>query len=123
MMRPAEPLRRTLTAGLICALVLSGGYLLYELGRLQGGYAVLDQRRVRIELQAALAERDAQTEELRRQIALLETSREIDRQPRWSGISASFRPGSRRRTRNWRFTRGSWRRMMASPGSESRPCR
>ena len=80
MMRPAEPLRSTLTAGLVCALVLSGGYLLYELGRLQGGYAVLDQRRVRLELQDALAERDAQTEELRRQIALLETSREIDRQ-------------------------------------------
>ena len=61
-------------------LVLSGGYLLFELGRYQGGYSVLDQRKERDEASAALAERDETIEEFRRQITLLETSREIDRE-------------------------------------------
>ena len=73
--------RRSIAAYLVgAALLLSGGYLLFELGRYQGGYSLLDQRKERAEAAVALAERDAAIEELHRQIAVLETSTEIDRE-------------------------------------------
>ena len=55
-------------------------FLAHELGRLNGGYAYLDQRRERDELTVAIAERDQTIEELRRQVAILETSQEIDQE-------------------------------------------
>ena len=65
---------------LISAVVLaSGGYLLYEFGRLQGGYSALNQQKERIEVEAVLAERDESIDELQRQLTLLEISKEIDR--------------------------------------------
>lgn len=65
---------------LISAVVLaSGGYLLYEFGRLQGGYSALNQQKERIEVEVILAERDDSIDELQRQLTLLEISKEIDR--------------------------------------------
>ena len=55
-------------------------YLAYELGRLNGGYSYLDQRREREALTAEIAERDRTIEELRRRVAILETSQEIDQE-------------------------------------------
>ncbi len=55
-------------------------YLAYELGRLNGGYSYLDQRRERETLTAEIAERDRTIEELRRQVAILETSQDIDQE-------------------------------------------
>ena len=55
-------------------------FLAHELGRLNGGYSYLDQRRERDELTAAIAERDQTIEALRRQVAILETSQEIDQE-------------------------------------------
>jgi hypothetical protein len=81
MTRPAVPDRQPVVLYAIGAvLLLSGAYLLFELGRYQGGYSLLDQRRERAAAAQALAERDAGIEELRRQITVLETSREIDRE-------------------------------------------
>ncbi len=81
MTRPAVPDRRPVVLYAIGAvLLLSGAYLLFELGRYQGGYSLLDQRRERAAAAQALAERDASIEELRRQITVLETSRDIDRE-------------------------------------------
>lgn len=62
------------------AAVAGSLFLAHELGRLNGGYSYLDQRRERDELTAAIAERDRTIEELRRQVAILETSQEIDQE-------------------------------------------
>jgi hypothetical protein len=55
-------------------------YLAFELGRYQAGYALIDQRRERATLEQNLSDRDRSIEELKRQVALLETSRGIDRE-------------------------------------------
>jgi Family of unknown function (DUF6776) len=55
-------------------------YLAFELGRFQSGYSLLDQRRERAQATATLAEREATIEDLRRQLAVFKTSREIDRE-------------------------------------------
>jgi len=66
---------------LLVILVLGGGaFLLFELGRLSGGYSFLDQRREREEMLATIATRDQTIEELSRRLAILETSQEIDRE-------------------------------------------
>jgi len=54
-------------------------YLAYELGRYQSGYSLLDQRRERANLHRQLADEKAVSDELRRQLAIGETSSEIDR--------------------------------------------
>ena len=54
-------------------------YLAYELGRYQSGYSLLDQRRERASLHRQLADEKAVSDELRRQLAIGETSSEIDR--------------------------------------------
>jgi len=64
---------------LLGAIVLMASlYLAFELGRLQSGYSLLDERRERAAAAAELAERDSQIDDLRRQLAVLQTSREID---------------------------------------------
>ncbi len=66
---------------LLAVVAVAGSVLLaHELGRLNGGYSYLDQRRERDELTASIAERDQTIEALRRQVAILETSREIDQE-------------------------------------------
>ena len=55
-------------------------FLAYELGQLNGGYSYLDQRRERDEFTAVIAQRDQTIEELRRQVAILETSQDIDQE-------------------------------------------
>jgi hypothetical protein len=61
-------------------LVPALGYLCFELGRYQAGYSMLDQRREMAHARQQLTEERAASEELRRQVAILETSREIDRE-------------------------------------------
>ena len=81
MIRPATTHSRSVIVYLVGATLLaSGGYLLYELGRFQGGYSFLDQRKERAGAEEALAERDSTIEELRRRLTVLETSREIDQE-------------------------------------------
>lgn len=66
---------------LLAIVAVAGSvFLAHELGRLNGGYSYLDQRRERDELTATIAERDQTIEELRRQVAILETSQEIDQE-------------------------------------------
>jgi hypothetical protein len=54
-------------------------YLVFELGRYQSGYSLLDQRRERATLVAGLAEERGISDELRRQLAIAETAGDIDR--------------------------------------------
>ena len=69
-------------AASVAGLVLLGctGYLVFELGRYQGGYSAVDQRREREALQQIISQRAADNNELRRQIVGLQTSQEIDRE-------------------------------------------
>lgn len=74
----------------VSAVVASAAlYLAFELGRYQGDYSVLDHRRESATLRRELAAERAAAEELRRQVALLETSRDIDRKT-YSEIEASL---------------------------------
>ncbi len=75
-----RPSIRPLAIGiLLLAVLTAGGYLTYELGRHQGGYAMFDVRRELSEYQRRLEERDQAVAQLERQVAMLETSRGIDR--------------------------------------------
>lgn len=79
--------RALLVLGAIVAVAAL--YLAFELGRYQGDYSVLAHRRESATLRRELeAERKA-AEELRRQVTLLETSRDIDRKT-YSDIEASL---------------------------------
>lgn len=69
------------TRALLIVTVLAGAlYLSFELGRFQSDYSLLDVRRQTESFEATLVERDAAIDELERQIAILETSGEIDRE-------------------------------------------
>jgi hypothetical protein len=72
---------RTLTIYGLGLLLLAGAFCLaFELGRYQAGFSLLDHRRERGSLQQRLGERERALTELERQVALLQTSREIDRE-------------------------------------------
>ena len=55
-------------------------YLAFELGRLQAGYSSLDQRRAQEALQQTIDGQAEEADGLRRQLAVLQTSQEIDRE-------------------------------------------
>ncbi|HEX6997300.1 MAG TPA: DUF6776 family protein [Gammaproteobacteria bacterium] len=61
-------------------LVVAFGYLCFELGRYRAGYSMLDHRHEVERLEEQLAAERQSNEELGRQVAILETSREIDRE-------------------------------------------
>ena len=73
---------RKYTLFLIVGVAFLGsiGYLIFELGRYQAGYSLLDQRREQQTLQQLIDERLADAEDLRRQITVLQMSQEIDRE-------------------------------------------
>jgi hypothetical protein len=54
-------------------------YLTYELGRYRSGYSIVEHRRERAALAKRLSDEQGVSEELRRQLAIAETSGEIDR--------------------------------------------
>jgi hypothetical protein len=70
-------------------IVLAGAYLSFELGRYESGYSVLDQRRSVATLNEQLEAERTTTDELRRQLAIFETSREIDRET-YSRVEANL---------------------------------
>jgi len=80
-MRPVSSSPRVvLFAAAALAVLASTGYLIFELGRYQAGYSVLDQRREQEVLQQIISQQAADADELRRQITVLQTSQEIDRE-------------------------------------------
>ena len=64
--------------GLAALVALGSLYLAFELGRYQSGYSLLDQRRERAQSAERLAAERATSDELRRQLAIVETASEID---------------------------------------------
>ncbi len=65
---------------LVPVLLGCAGYLVFELGRYDGGYSAVDQRREREQLQQIIDQQSVDNDELRRQIIGLQTSQEIDRE-------------------------------------------
>ncbi len=64
----------------LAAFVVFGSlYLTFELGRYRSGYSILEHRRERAALAKQLSDEKGVSEELRRQLAIAETSCEIDR--------------------------------------------
>ena len=81
MSRQVISRRRPILSFIIGLTLLgSAGYVVFELGRYQGGYSVVDQRKEREELQQLISQQAAFADELRRQIVSLQTSREIDQE-------------------------------------------
>ncbi len=61
-------------------LLGSAGYLIFELGRYQADYSILDQRLERQAFQQRSRDQVAVAEELRRQVTVLQASKKIDRE-------------------------------------------
>ena len=61
-------------------LLAAGGYLVYEFGRIQASYNLLDVARERQAYQDRIALQDRDNTALKEQVALLETHRDIDRE-------------------------------------------
>jgi hypothetical protein len=60
------------------AIVVAVGYLCFELGRFRAGYSVIDHRREIAALEQRLGGHATEADELRSQLAILKTGREID---------------------------------------------
>jgi Family of unknown function (DUF6776) len=67
----------------------AAGYLCFELGRYEAGYSLLDQRHESEGYKQRLQNAEAENEQLRRKIAILETSGEIDKET-YSQVEATL---------------------------------
>ena len=72
--------RRWLPYAVAGAFLLAGAYLCFELGRYEAGYSIIDHRRAEAALKEQIAQQRATADELKRQIAIFETSRRIDQE-------------------------------------------
>jgi len=64
----------------ILVLAVGGGYLVYEFGRIQAGYDLVDAASERREYKQRIGTLEDEISALKEQVALLETHREIDRE-------------------------------------------
>jgi hypothetical protein len=87
MNRPSA--RPWLVYGIGAVVVIAAAYLAFELGRYQAGYSVIDRRRSDAALNELLNAERATSDELRRQLAIFETSKEIDRET-YSQVEANL---------------------------------
>jgi hypothetical protein len=71
--------RSTILFVLAAAVAVGSLYLAFELGRYRSGFSIFDTRRERNALEQQLEREQTATDELRRQLAIAETSGEIDR--------------------------------------------
>jgi hypothetical protein len=81
--------RSLFLAALAAALAIGCLYLAFELGRFESGYSMLDARRQHDDLEQRLKEEQAASDELRRQLAIVETAGDIDRET-YSQIKSSL---------------------------------
>ncbi len=68
-----------MTRVLFGAMILVCGYLIFEFGRIQANYNIVDAGRERQEFEARIAALNAEIGALQEDVALLETNRDIDR--------------------------------------------
>ena len=69
-----------MTRGLLLGLLVVIGYLVFEFGRIQGGYDVVDAANEREQYEVRIAGLEDEIVALEQEVALLETHREIDRE-------------------------------------------
>lgn len=69
-----------MTRGLLLGLLVVIGYLVFEFGRIQGGYDVVDAANEREQYEVRIAGLEDEIVTLEQEVALLETHREIDRE-------------------------------------------
>src|SRR5262245_33088288 len=75
----STPSRRPLYIyAITVVIVVALAYLSYELGRFRAGYSIIDHRRELAAYEQRLAAQAAEADELRSQLAILKTGREID---------------------------------------------
>lgn len=72
--------RSTLLSAALAVVLAAGLYLSYELGRYRAGYSLFDVRREVEQYQQRLAVQDEALQTAERQLALLETTTDIDRE-------------------------------------------
>ena len=80
VVRSHRPWRTRVAAGLVLVLLAAGGWGLYETGRVQGGFHQLEARQRFNALEQQVASLEDENAGLRAQIALLETSRQVDKE-------------------------------------------
>lgn len=73
----------------IAALVVGAGYLVFEFGRIQAGYNLVDASQDRAAFEARIVELENEIRALNEEIALLETHREIE-QAAYADVEASL---------------------------------
>ena len=74
-----NPWKIRVAGGVALLVAIIGGYQLYKLGLVQGGYKQASARQSRSELTARVNNLEEENAELRSQLALFEASREVDR--------------------------------------------
>ncbi len=65
---------------LLLALAVASAYLIFEFGRIRGGYDIVDAAEDRAAYEQRIASLEEQVVTLKQEVALLETHREIDRE-------------------------------------------
>jgi hypothetical protein len=78
-----------LIRAIVVVLAIASLYLSFELGRFQAGYSVFDARRQTSSYDTGLAESSRRIDDLERQVAILETSRDID-QETYSSVESNL---------------------------------
>ena len=66
--------------GVIVALIVVSGYLIYEFGRIKAGYDLVEAGNIRQAYEDHIMLLDDQIVDLKQEVALLETNREVDRE-------------------------------------------
>lgn len=74
---------------IIVAMVLGGGYLLFEFGRIQAGYDLVDATKERQAFEATIESLENTIIDLKQEVELLETHRSID-QESYTQVEASL---------------------------------
>lgn len=74
------PGRTWLVRGILLALVIVSGYLVFELGRIKAGYDIVEAANNRQVLKDIIEELEDEVVTLKQEVALLETHRDIDRE-------------------------------------------
>ncbi|MBT8090509.1 MAG: hypothetical protein KJO01_09910 [Gammaproteobacteria bacterium] len=82
--------RTWVVRGLLAALIAVSGYLVFEFGRINAGYDVIDAANDRQAYEDRIALLDDEIVALKQEVALLETHREIDREA-YKEVEASLR--------------------------------
>lgn len=80
VVRSYRPWRTRVLVGALLALLALGGWGLFEAGRVQGGYNQLSAKARFAELNDQVASLEDDNAALRAQVALLETSRQVDKE-------------------------------------------